>query len=354
MAWYLRKSISFGPVRFNLSKGGIGTSFGVKGFRIGVRPNGRSYIHAGRHGLYFRHELGSTNSSNRDVLVDEPLNFNEENVITHDTISASQLHTTSRKELLSQLNWSNTAFRIDILVGCIAVFVCLCCWISDIPIFTVISLILGFAATLLTIKWENKRRTIYLDFEFENNDTKMYEKIIDAFNIVANNNMLWSKDQTTILTNTHISKLNAGAGSLVNRFVIHAGTGNPPWVRTNLSMPVLRSNGKTLYFIPDGILVYDSSGVGIVDYNDLFFDYNITRFIEDGVLPNDATIVDYTWAFPNKNGGPDRRFNNNKQIPICEYGEFQITTRTGTLVYVMTSKCISASHFCNAMKSTIK
>jgi hypothetical protein len=37
MAWYLRKSVSVGPVRFNLSKSGIGTSIGVKGFRVGIK-----------------------------------------------------------------------------------------------------------------------------------------------------------------------------------------------------------------------------------------------------------------------------------------------------------------------------
>jgi len=62
MAWYLRKSVSAGPIRFNLSKSGIGASVGVTGFRIGIRPNGSSYVHAGGHGLYMREELGG----NRD------------------------------------------------------------------------------------------------------------------------------------------------------------------------------------------------------------------------------------------------------------------------------------------------
>jgi len=52
MPFFLRKSMNVGPVRLNLSKSGIGTSFGSTGFRIGVRPDGRSYIHAGRHGVY--------------------------------------------------------------------------------------------------------------------------------------------------------------------------------------------------------------------------------------------------------------------------------------------------------------
>ena len=59
MGWYLRKSLRFGPLRFNLSKSGIGTSIGVKGLRVGTGPKG-SYLHGGRDGLYFRERLGET------------------------------------------------------------------------------------------------------------------------------------------------------------------------------------------------------------------------------------------------------------------------------------------------------
>src|SRR5438034_3672765 len=59
MAWYLRKALSFGPLRLNLSKSGIGWSFGVKGARIGSKPSGRRYVHLGRHGIYYRQSLSS-------------------------------------------------------------------------------------------------------------------------------------------------------------------------------------------------------------------------------------------------------------------------------------------------------
>jgi len=53
MGWYIRKSFSTGPVRFNLSKSGMGVSFGAKGARIGLGPRGM-YTHLGRGGLYYR------------------------------------------------------------------------------------------------------------------------------------------------------------------------------------------------------------------------------------------------------------------------------------------------------------
>jgi hypothetical protein len=63
MGLYLRKSFRAGPVRFNLSKSGVGASIGVKGFRVGTSASGKSYVHAGRGGLYYRQSLSSSSRS---------------------------------------------------------------------------------------------------------------------------------------------------------------------------------------------------------------------------------------------------------------------------------------------------
>jgi Protein of unknown function (DUF4236) len=56
MGWHIRKSLGLDPLRLNLSRSGLGASFGVKGARIGVGPRG-SYVHVGRGGLYYRQNL---------------------------------------------------------------------------------------------------------------------------------------------------------------------------------------------------------------------------------------------------------------------------------------------------------
>jgi hypothetical protein len=40
-------------------------------------------------------------------------------------------------------------------------------------------------------------------------------------------------------------------------------------------------------------------------------------------------VVGDTWRFVNKSGGPDRRFNFNKRLPICLYGEMDIKSSSG-------------------------
>lgn len=43
MGWIFRRSINLGPFRMNVSKSGVGGSFGVGPFRIGRSAAGRSY-----------------------------------------------------------------------------------------------------------------------------------------------------------------------------------------------------------------------------------------------------------------------------------------------------------------------
>src|ERR1700721_4848074 len=72
MGFYLRKGFNLGPLRLNLSRSGLGASFGVTGARIGVGPRG-SYIHLGRGGLYYRQSLGTFPRSHAPVPSTPPV-----------------------------------------------------------------------------------------------------------------------------------------------------------------------------------------------------------------------------------------------------------------------------------------
>jgi hypothetical protein len=52
---YFRKSKSLGPLRFNLSKHGLGASIGARGLRVGKQASREGlYVRGGRDGLYGR------------------------------------------------------------------------------------------------------------------------------------------------------------------------------------------------------------------------------------------------------------------------------------------------------------
>lgn len=51
MSWRWRKAIGAGPLRLNLSRSGVGWSWGIPGLRYGVTPHGRRYVSVGFPGL---------------------------------------------------------------------------------------------------------------------------------------------------------------------------------------------------------------------------------------------------------------------------------------------------------------
>ena len=355
MAFYIRKSVSLGPIRFNLSKSGIGTSVGVTGFRVGIRPNGKSYLHAGRYGLYYRKELGGGRNRGKQSQTQE-YNNNENtddyNITKYDTASSQKLAPNSREELLKKLNYSYKSFRLDYLCGisfCILTYIAF----QTSQVAGISTLVAGVITASLVAYWETKRRTILITYDFEDGKASHFRKIISAFNFLASNASAWSLVDSKNISGTHESKLNAGAGNLVNKTDVQIGKGNPPWVETNVTVPVLKTKGQALYMIPDGILVYDDRGVGFVEYDDVSINANTTRFIEERP-PSDAMVVDKTWLHPNKNGGQDRRFSSNHEIPICLYGELKIKSSSGMFIYLMTSKHDSPSNFMAEFQEGIK
>jgi hypothetical protein len=64
MAWSFRKGLNLGPLRINLSKGGIGFSIGARGFRAGRDARGRGYtqISVPGTGIYNRQYLPTSNT----------------------------------------------------------------------------------------------------------------------------------------------------------------------------------------------------------------------------------------------------------------------------------------------------
>jgi hypothetical protein len=87
MGFYVRKSFKIGPVRLNLSKGGLGLSGGVTGARLGISSQGRTYVHGGRGGLYARKYFGATRraTTTRITTVSDTATIHEKTGATYET-----------------------------------------------------------------------------------------------------------------------------------------------------------------------------------------------------------------------------------------------------------------------------
>jgi hypothetical protein len=90
------------------------------------------------------------------------------------------------------------------------------------------------------------------------------------------------------------------------------------------------------------------SKFGLVEIDKIDLQHNSIRFVETGAILSDTKIIDKTWAKVNRNGTPDRRFKNNYQIPIANYGEIILQSKTGIKEAYYVSNYEYSSAFANA------
>ena len=83
--------------------------------------------------------------------------------------------------------------------------------------------------------------------------------------------------------------------------------------------------------MPDKLLVVSAMDVGAVSYSDILLDFKKTSYVEEELVPNDAEVIGQTWLKVNKNGTPDKRFKDNRQLPICAYGTIIIRSKNKDL-----------------------
>ena len=137
---------------------------------------------------------------------------------------------------------------------------------------------------------------------------------------------MWSINEERL---TRDWKRNAGATSLVNRRRARASTALPGRVVTNIRAGAIELDSAKLYFFPDRLYVARPSGVEAWSYGDIGAEHGTVRFVEGEHVPPDAKVVDHTWLYVNKDGGPDRRFNNNRQLPVALYGTLELGLGSG-------------------------
>jgi len=158
-------------------------------------------------------------------------------------------------------------------------------------------------------------------FDLTPQGMKQFELIRSAFEKIAQCDYVWRYDGEQA---TDDWKRNAGAGTLVTRSRIRLGTEDSGLgFETNTAF-AFSADGPALLVSPSGYLAIHG---GRFESLGKLLNINATScsFREEEASPRDAQVVGTTWKFVNKSGGPDRRFNDNRQIPIYRYGQLEIT-----------------------------
>ncbi len=343
MGFYIRKSLKFGPLRLNLSKSGVGLSAGVKGFRFGSGPKG-NYVHIGRKGVYYRQSLSnlSQQKKNQNQLQEKENNQNEssyhagmEEIESKDAV---QIVDVNSEALVSEIRQKAeiTALCPWIVVGLIV----LAFFTGGVTIILIP--FAGIAAYII----DKRRKTTVILYDLDDCTQKEYSEFYEKFENLNKSKRKWHIEAKA---NVKDAKYHAGAGELVQRKKIEFQMDSPKNIKTNVPVPSIPVGKQTLYFLPDKLLIIEKNGVGGVSYSTLKLDINVIRFIEDDGVPADSEIVDYTWKYLNKKGGPDKRFKDNCQLPIALYAQIDFLSSTGLRERLNISNVESAEKFSKAI-----
>lgn len=108
-------------------------------------------------------------------------------------------------------------------------------------------------------------------------------------------------------------------------------------------------NGADLYFYPGFVvLISREKEFALIDFSGFSVAFGRERHAETGAFPSDAAVVDQQWIYANKDGSRDRRYKDNVQLPVVEYGRIQFTSVTGLKEDYLFSNADAAERFARA------
>ncbi len=193
--------------------------------------------------------------------------------------------------------------------------------------------IFGLLATVIVLivgAWlDSFQRSSVLMYDLDDETQAAYEAVTASFDAMLACAGKWHIDAGGSVQDVHTWKRNAGASHILDKRPTVFDYSLPRVAKSNVTPPAIKSGKETLYFFPDFLMVVESDNVGAVAYDNLSIRWEPANFIEEGAVPGDTVILRHTWKHPNKSGGPDRRFVNNYQIPVCRYESIYLTSSNG-------------------------
>ena len=347
MGFRYRKSINLGGgFRINLSKSGVGYSWGTKGFRVTKTAKGttrRTFSIPGT-GLSYTEESGGrsnrqTGNRNTNRAPSQPSyqssSATSERVIESADISqfkqVEQGNVSTAVERVIRMNWIGNI----LLWGTLLAF--------GNPIFWLLPIV----GVILKVVARTSGR-IELDYSFDAEKEEEHLRRMDAWQLLVEGDKEWQ-----ILTEQQNANVrnNAGASRSLKRAECKIAKGHPFYIKTNVdTIQIILHNKESLIILPDKVLFVRKRKVGAIDYADFIINVSSSRFVESDPVPKDAQIVGQTWQYVNKNGTPDRRHKDNKQFPVCMYGQITLRSASGLNVELHISNLQNALDFAELIK----
>lgn len=302
-----RKSINLGKgFRINMSKTGPGFSWGGKGFRITktakgnirgtayIPGTGLSYQKEFKNPLAGGNKLGKKEAKKK---VDDSSYSDAQNY----GLDFKNIESTGLEDILQASEKKNPYMYLGIglvILGIALFFVN--------PLFLAVS-VLG----LILCFYKKSGEDVSIDYDFEGDSKEEYD--------------LTNKLLAGILESDEVFLINDLENDLIlDRSPLRIVKGLPNGIDTNVEIISLKTDDIMISFLPDALLLQKNKDLKAIDYKDLKVDLRAEDFKEEGEVAKDATLIEKTYKHANKDGSPDKRYKDNPEVSLVEYGILQI------------------------------
>src|SRR5262249_51144022 len=152
----------------------------------------------------------------------------------------------------------------------------------------------------------------HIDVQFDSNDAvqRGYGQLVRAYEAVRSCRAIWDVTSDRDV-NKKVERSSASRG--VDRKPVTLDYAKSDVIRFGgKAMRFANANGEDFLLYPGVIILQRADGeFALIDLREVDIKFDVTNFIEEETVPEDANIVGRTWAKVNRDGSPDRRFKGN-------------------------------------------
>ncbi len=174
---------------------------------------------------------------------------------------------------------------------------------------------------------------VRLEYKMDQNWRNYANTRMAPFTYMSKSKRLW---EVTSSSGGYDRKYNAGCSVQIQRKDVRVEHSVPFPFKPNVKAYTLYLPDLKFVFLPDCIYMISDSRCSAIHYEHVKWVMNMTRFVESKA-PEDSQVVDRTWQYVNKKGGPDRRFSYNPMLVVCSYGEMELNFANQRRVKLMLS-----------------
>ncbi|HZQ17075.1 MAG TPA: DUF4236 domain-containing protein [Terriglobales bacterium] len=170
--------------------------------------------------------------------------------------------------------------------------------------------------------------TISTLVELGREQAEPYYKLRDEFASLCDCAAVWDIRSYELTDKFHER---TSAESRVDRHRVSFSLGTCDLIQWEQKVPHMQNGKGGDLFLYPGFILYRAAkeAFSVINFHDVRPTCDLVRFHETEPVPQDSKVIGQTWVKANKDGSRDRRFANNRPIPIVAYGSLSLKSTTG-------------------------